>query len=268
MSKIFKNKKLIYWLVVILSVVVLLYPPGLPISTLPSSVTSFEIIDNLPNGSVVVLAADLSLGTWVRMGPLTIAVMKHVVNRDLKFFVFTQTVEGQMLIYKIMAGVDTSKKVYGVDYALFGYVPGQQAGIASIAANVHETLKADLYNTPISKLRVMDDVKTAADFDLLLVTVDSTIFTYYVNQMISPYNLHALALTGESYLPQVANYMASGLFDGYVWGLRGAADYEFLSKNPGPAIKTMDIQSILHMTLISFILIGNVNYFWKRGKEK
>jgi Trk-type K+ transport system membrane component len=43
--------------------------------------------------------------------------------------------------------------------------------------------------------------------------------------------------------------------------MKGAAEYEKLSKNYGRAMVGMDPQSIIHLLIIFFIVIGNVGYF-------
>nr|HPR18554.1 hypothetical protein [Candidatus Cloacimonadota bacterium] len=53
---------------------------------------------------------------------------------------------------------------------------------------------------------------------------------------------------------------------GLLAGLKGAAEYEFLLKSPGTATAGMDAQSLAHLLIIIFIVIGNINY-WRAKKE-
>jgi hypothetical protein len=53
-------------------------------------------------------------------------------------------------------------------------------------------------------------------------------------------------------------YVQSGQMSGLIAGLKGAAEYEFLSKQPGAGLAGMDAQSAGHMLIIAFVLLCNV----------
>ena len=64
--------------------------------------------------------------------------------------------------------------------------------------------------------------------------------------------------------------VGSGQIDGLLAGLRGAAEFEKLSENPGRAMTGMDAQSFINVTILVFIVLGNAGYFVKKrqgGKE-
>ena len=42
----------------------------------------------------------------------------------------------------------------------------------------------------------------------------------------------------------------------------------YLSDRPGLGIKGMDAQSVAHLLMLSFIVIGNVGYFLSRRQER
>ena len=69
-------------------------------------------------------------------------------------------------------------------------------------------------------------------------------------------------------------FVKSGQLQGIVAGMPGAAEYEKLLVNHGihpelgKAAKSMDAQSIAHLVIVLFIIIGNISYFVKRKKEK
>jgi hypothetical protein len=44
-------------------------------------------------------------------------------------------------------------------------------------------------------------------------------------------------------------------------GLVGAAEYERLRGEAGPALAGMDSQSVVHIAIVLLILVGNVAYF-------
>jgi hypothetical protein len=55
---------------------------------------------------------------------------------------------------------------------------------------------------------------------------------------------------------------------GLITGLVGAAEYERLSGQAGPALTAMDSQSVAHIAIVLLILVGNVAYFGGRVRGK
>jgi len=60
--------------------------------------------------------------------------------------------------------------------------------------------------------------------------------------------------------PEYYAYVNAGQLDGLLGGLAGAAEIEKLAGATGPATRGMDGQSLAHLVIIAFILLGNVLY--------
>jgi len=64
-------------------------------------------------------------------------------------------------------------------------------------------------------------------------------------------------------------FLNSGQIVGMVAGLKGAAEYERLIDHKEMASRGMDAQSIAHLVVIGFILVGNLAYFaTRKGKQQ
>ena len=51
-------------------------------------------------------------------------------------------------------------------------------------------------------------------------------------------------------------------------GMKGAAEYELLVNAPGAAVQGMDAQSLGHIVILVFIILGNLGYFFgTKGQE-
>ena len=55
---------------------------------------------------------------------------------------------------------------------------------------------------------------------------------------------------------------------GLLGGLKGAAEYEALIKQKGTATAGMDAQSIAHLLIVLFIVLGNIAYFISKKDAK
>jgi len=61
--------------------------------------------------------------------------------------------------------------------------------------------------------------------------------------------------------PQFYPYLQTNQLVGLLGGLKGAAEYEALTKYAGAATRRMDSQSIAHLVIIVFIIFANFSYF-------
>lgn len=69
-------------------------------------------------------------------------------------------------------------------------------------------------------------------------------------------------------VPEVMPLYTSGQLAGLTEGLRGAAEYELLAQRPGSAVAKMDAQSLGHLAIIFFIVVGNIGFIAMRQKSK
>lgn len=58
----------------------------------------------------------------------------------------------------------------------------------------------------------------------------------------------------------VVRYLQTGQMKGIIPGLKGAAEYEKLIDRPAMATKLMDAQTLSHLLVIVFIVLGNIGY--------
>jgi hypothetical protein len=64
--------------------------------------------------------------------------------------------------------------------------------------------------------------------------------------------------------PDLFPFLQSRQMVGLIGGLAGAAEYETLVDHPDAATSGMRPQSVTHVILIGFIVLGNVLYFLSR----
>ena len=68
-----------------------------------------------------------------------------------------------------------------------------------------------------------------------------------------------------------AQYLASGQIKGAIYGLTPSAAYELLLKDPGDAVRSTDALSTGSLTVLGFLIVGNIVYLRERrlrGKKK
>jgi hypothetical protein len=67
--------------------------------------------------------------------------------------------------------------------------------------------------------------------------------------------------------PRYYQYLQTGQLVGLIGGMKGAAEYERLVGHPGLATVGMDSQSIAHLLIIGFVMLGNV-ILWLEKRRK
>jgi hypothetical protein len=67
--------------------------------------------------------------------------------------------------------------------------------------------------------------------------------------------------------PKFYAYVRSGQLVGLLGGMKGAAEYEELVGAKGMATSGMGAQSMVHVMIIIFVLLGNIAYFAGRGRQ-
>lgn len=267
--KKFRDRRILYFIVISLILLLMFQPIGLPIDILPTSVAAFKYIDSLPAGSVVAIAGDLIPSGWAEINSLHVALIRHLLSKNVKFFYFTIVEEANMVLNRLKDKIDWSGKTYGVDYAFFGFIPGMESATAALARDIPTVLPYDRYGTPIGDIPMMKNIKSYKDINLLVLTCCTGVWEYYVRQWTQPFKVPTVILSDGGYWTSVLNWMKIGVVTAAFYSQRGAADYEQLINRPGDGIKLMDIQTVLHYLLISMIVIGNVDLFLsKRRKRK
>ena len=67
---------------------------------------------------------------------------------------------------------------------------------------------------------------------------------------------------------EVMPYVQSGQMVGVLAGMPGAAEYESLIGQKGSATSGMDAQSVAHLVIVHFIVLGNISYFIDRKRSR
>ena len=68
--------------------------------------------------------------------------------------------------------------------------------------------------------------------------------------------------------PKYYAFVSAGQFVGLLGGMKGAAEYEQLIKQPAKAVTGMSAQSLVHLLIIFLVIIGNVGFFLGRSKKR
>ena len=217
---------------------------------------------------VVLVSFSYGPSTEPEMQPMAMAILRHAFSRDIKVIAICLVADGPGLAEQALAQVGAEYgKEYGIDYAFLGYKPGLWAPIINMGQDFHNAWPRDARSTLISDVPVAANIRDLNDFDLVfdLASGDSIEF-WWIPFGVEKYKFPFSAGCTAVMAPDLYPFLQSNQLRGMMGGLAGAAEYEHLIEIPGSATAGMRAQSVTHLIIVAFILLGNAAYFASRRK--
>jgi len=263
-------REILYAILLIVFVIPLVRPLGLPVPISPNVRTWYETIDSLPPGSVVMVDFGYSGGGEPELGPMAVAVYHHIFRKgDIKVITMSTSIEGPQLWDKAIAEVRPEQRwgaEYGVDYIHIGYIAGTETAMAAIGKDLRATTSTDYRGTPLDQYPIMDDIVDANDFDLLLCyTTGGDQSEGWVRQWQTVYGTRYMCSVLAMMVPTMLPYQNAGQIISVTSGAQ-AGEMEGLVGIPARGIKSADVITLTHLLLIGYVLIGNIAALIHRGQ--
>ena len=250
----------------------LIFIIGLPIETTENVRMVYNLVENTPPGSKVILSFDYDPGTKPELHPMAKAMMQHCFDRDIKVIVTALWPMGVQMAEEIFSDIQSENPdvEYGRDYVNLGFKAGGIVTIQSMGKQFRQVFPEDMNGTSIDEFPIMDGMK---NFDNLSFVCSFSAGDPGIKQWIQvthdkfnrPVTGGVTGVSAPSILPYVNEQQQ---ITGLLAGLKAAAEYELLSEAPGTATSGMDAQSIAHLIIIIFIVIGNINFWRDKKAEK
>ena len=283
------DRKFIFVLIALAVLIPLLYPNliELPIKVDNNTKIVFNSISELKSGDKVLLSFAYGASTKPEVHPMAIALLKHLFAKDIKVYIVSLWPESPIMANQAIKEIIDTKLFNleeGVDYALFDYKTGGFIVIKGIAENFREVYKQDHNGNLIEDLTIMDDIYSVSDFDFVFdfsagVPGNAEWVQYACDPKKIPLSSGCTSIMVTDAIP----YIESGQLKGILAGMPGAAEYEKmvydllqeqLNKNSnlnkdavltkGKALARMSAQSVSHLLMVIFIVLGNVSYYFSR----
>ena len=262
------------WIFLIIGAVVIIplfFPLGLPIRATATTQQAYDAIDQLPKGSKILLSCEYGPSTKPEIHPMVMAVLRHLFKNEHKVYVTCLWPDGQFMAQDALSQVAEGEfgKTYGEDYVLLGYRPGAEAVVKGIVSNIRKLYSVDSKQTKIDEIPMMDGITKFKDFAFLFSVSSGYPGTIeWVQYAADPTGVPMSSGVTSIQVNEVMPYVQSGQMVGLLAGMPGAAEYESLVGEKGSATSGMDAQSIAHLVIVLFIVLGNTAYFIERKRSK
>jgi hypothetical protein len=262
-------REVLYGILLVVFVVPMIYPLGLPVPVTANVRKWYQTIDALQPGSVVMIDFGYSGGGEPELGPMAVVVYKHLFQKPgVKVICMSTSIEGPQLWDKAMAEINPSRygKVYGVDYINIGYIAGTETAMAAVGKDLRATTSTDYKGNSLSQYPIMDGIVDAHSFDLLICyTTGGDQSEGWVRQWYTVYGTPYLCSVLAMMVPTMLPYMNAGQIISVVSGAQ-AGEMESLVHAPARGIKSADVITLTHILCLVYVVIGNVAYFANKSK--
>jgi hypothetical protein len=258
------DSRILYVLLVLVVVIPMVRPMGIPLSTSPWTRQAYDELAKLQSGDTVIFDFGYNVDGAPDVEPIAKAVFRDLFDRNVKIICVALNAQGPMIAERLLQPFEESGKVYGTDFVNLGFVAGQETALAAYAKDLKSTFPTDWRGNNTSNLPILDGITGAADVDTWVFFTDSGA-DYWVRQ-VGQYDVPIVGALVTVSAAHAEPFVNSGQLAGLLIGLRGAAEYETLMDNPGGAVAAMDAQSMGQLLLTLFVLCGNASYFIKRSR--
>ncbi len=267
------DRRVIFLLIAVATLLPLLYPVNLPIRVSPEVQRVYDYIEQLPAGSLMLLSMDFEPGGKPELYPMAVALLRHAFQKDIKVLGMTLWPAGAGIAEIAFTEVAREKgKVKGTDYVFLGYAPGDASAVISMGQDFHAAFPADYYGTKTADIPLLEKVRSLRDmhYVMSLSVGFPGIDTWYVYGK-EKYGFELGGGCTAVSAPRFYPLLDTGQINGLLGGLRGAAEYEILLGVKGKAMAGMAAQSATHFVIIFLIIVCNALYFLTgqaRGRQR
>lgn len=263
------DPRIIYALMFVVLSVPLIAPLGIPLDISAMTRPIFNIIEDLdPATDVVLLSFGYSPAAAADIHPQAVVVVDHLTRRGIRWVGVSFWPEGPMMMEQITDVLEERGGRYGTDFANLGFKTGGENAIAAFANNPLVITK-DFIGNNTADLPIMQGITHIRDFGYVIEFASGDPgFNAWIRQVVDPMGVKMAAGVVTVSVPQAVPFVQSGQLQGLLQGLRGAAEYELLMEAPGRAVAMMDAQSMGHLLIIGFIILGNAAYLVTKFAKK
>ena len=260
------DRRYIFILIALTAIIPLIFPIGMQINITPEVKSIHDYIEELPEGSAVLVALDFDPAAQAELYPMAIAVLRHAYAKKHRVIGMTMWLSGATLGDKIMREAAEGLAEKDKDYSYLGFMTGGGLAVMRMGEDIGKVFNVDYNGKPISEIPVMNGIKNYKDISLIVDLAAGATPEVWIVYAGTPHKvpvaIGVTAVSAVGYYP----FLNSKQIIGLIGGMKGAAEYEKLIDSRGAATGGMDSQSIAHTVIILLIIIANVSYFAMRRK--
>ncbi|MCK4412270.1 MAG: hypothetical protein KAY32_01875 [Candidatus Eisenbacteria sp.] len=268
------DKRWVFLVVGLAVVVSTIFRLTFPERPTPMVCAIYEKIESLPEGSRVLLPFDYDPGSEPELQPMADAFVRHCCEKGLVMYFIALWPLGQNMVDGVIRRVLTVEYPdleYGVDYVDMGYKAGNEGVIAVILTDLKKLYTTDAHGSSIQRIPMMEGISNIRSFDLILnISAGYPGLKEWIQYAGTPGNIPVAGGCTAVQAPLLYPYHPEQLL-GLMGGIKAAAEYEALLLQGYPkfrndknrfqtALTRMGPQTIAHLSIVFFIILGNITF--------
>jgi len=273
MAKIPELKSQYIWLVaLILFLIPAVNPLGAPFAMSDVTVKIYDLMQSLPEKSIVVMGGASVFAFDIESSPGMIACLKQMAARHLRLVTFPLGTEAAQYHKFCIDAARVDQKYggpwkYGVDYVLLPYTPGGSAALISFLKSVEATVTLDINGVPINQLPLMRDFHSYKDIAVWMCPHWG--FIDIIRYATGECGVISVSFAQSAAYATFSPYMMA--YPGKVYmtnGYVGGAQYERLVGIKGLGHKVVDSYSLISVLIPALIILGNITMIVRMKEEE
>lgn len=269
-------RRIIFLTIALAVAIPLIIPIGIPVNIMPQSKKLFDAIEELDSESKpILISCDFDPQSLPELYPMLLAISRQCFSKNVKVVLMALWPQGTGMVEMGLEELSEEfTKEYGIDYTFLGYKFGVAAVLLGMGEDMKGVFPVDYYGTPLDSLPMMRSVTNYRDISLIVtLSTGDPGWRQWLLFAQSRYSARlGVGVTAVS-AADVYPYVETGQVTGLLAGMKGASEYETLVQRKGyaqgvfRASQGMDAQSLGHLLIMIFIILGNVGYFYIRRKK-
>ncbi|MDH4158006.1 MAG: hypothetical protein OEW00_12100 [candidate division Zixibacteria bacterium] len=273
------DRRVIFLFIFVAVAAPILFPVTFSEKASPVVKAIFNKVESLPAGSKVLLSFDFDPAMAPEVQPMANAISRHCLYKGHKVIFMSLWATGQALLTQslqdfILPGFPEKRNA--VDWVNIGYKAGNEGVLNVIITDFRKMFPTDVNTVPLDSIKIFDDIKSCKDLDLVVsIGGGKPGPKEWILFVGDPGNVPIGVGTAAVVAPQLYPYYPAQVV-GILGGVKGAAEYEYTLKETHsrfadmdtPGLRMMGPQTLAHVVIMSFIIIGNIIYIAGRRREK
>jgi hypothetical protein len=261
------DRRILYLIFTLAVAGAMLRPVVLPLPIAAATRAYYDRIEALGENDIVLLEVGYGPIAAADIHPSVVAVATHVARQGAKIVLMSVWADGPMFSAQIVDHLERLGRVYGEHMVDFGFRAGGEGTIAALGRDFRSVMTTDVRGTSIDAFDWLDRVKTARDFSMILVSSGGTPGPpEWIRQVTDPLDIPLGGMVGAIMKPSQIPFVHSGQMFGLLGGMRDAAEYEYLTRQPGDGTRSLGALMFAHIVILVFLAMSNIGYFATKKK--
>jgi hypothetical protein len=279
------DRRIIFIAMAVAIIIPLIVGMKLPVGEQKMTRSLFDVVDSIDiKKKALMVSTDYAPQTEAENQPMTIALIRHGLARHCRVIVISFYAESIGLAkaavdqvineFNSRPGVAPADSVvYGRDVVLLSWVPPPIVPILSMGQSITGVYKTEFDGADTRTLPIMQGIRSYDDIGIVVAVSGASSPQWFVQFAQPRYGVKVGAAVTAVSAPDLYPYYTSGQFSGMLGGMKGAAEYENLIQQKyrvggrQRAMEGMGAQSVGHLVIMAFVVIGNIGYFVARRRQ-